>query len=112
MTAALPVLTAEDVVASAVATPSRLVDLELNPSALPGLGALERLRTLAAAIRAGVHERELWDARCGRRFELGAFVRHCREVDHHLGDVVLDDAVPDERWLGRQGESRTAVSQW
>lgn len=100
MTGVLTVLTAEDVVASAVATTTA------------SSGAYERVRTMASALQAGVADRGLWDSRCARRFDVLGFIRHCADVDHTLRDVELDDAVPDERWLGRQGESRTAVARW
>lgn len=120
MTTALTVLTAEDVIASAVTTTCRTADADLDldvdadgePRAGVLSGAIERALTMAAALQAGVAERGLWDSRCHLRFTVLSFIRHCADVDHTVRDAELDDVVLDERWLGRQGESRTAVAQW
>lgn len=114
MSATVTVLTVEDVVASAVATAARTAVDVYDAPRQPGFigGAIERLYTISAATRAGLDSRTVWDQRCARRFDLIGFVRHCAEVDHTIRDVVVDEPVPDERWLGRQGESKTAVSQW
>jgi len=104
-------LSVEDVIASAVATPVTAVPAGDEP-AVPGGGARERMQTLAEAVRLGVHDWMLTDRRCGRRFTVGAFVRHCADVEHTVREVDVDEPEVNERELGRQGESRTAVAGW
>lgn len=108
-------LTVDDLLASAVATESR-VDGGHCP------GTAERFATLARAAEADLQAHPVRDLRCRRVMGLGSFIRHCAQVDHTIADVLALPAprVPEQadeldearlRDLGRGGESKTAALQ-
>lgn len=109
------VLTPEDVIVRANLLPPRP-----TPEQLERLGTVDRLAVEAAAgARAklrqevvavpGLAYRYVDDERCGTCFTVLGYITHTAQVQHGPGDVTAQPVEPDERDLGRQGESRTAV---
>jgi hypothetical protein len=109
------VLTPEDVILHANLLPPRPpVDV------FEQLGTVDRLAVQqAAGARAelrqavvripGLAHRFVDDERCGTCWTVLGYITHTAQVQHEAGDVTPQPVEVDERDLGRQGESRTAV---
>lgn len=78
-------------------------------AALTATSALERVQILAAAAAGHVNDQDVVDRRCDLVMTVAGFVRHTADTEHDAADVEVLDSELDERELGRQGESRTAV---
>ncbi len=109
------VLTPEDVILKADLLPPRPA-----PEVLDQLGTVERLAVEAAAgasakLRTavvaipGLAGRLVDDGRCGTCYTVMGYIGHTALVQHEAGEVTPRPVETDERDLGRQGESRTAV---
>jgi hypothetical protein len=108
------VLTVEDAILRADLLPPRP-----DPHEVERLGTVDRLAVAATAqaradlrmdvVRALLHTKWVQDERCGQAFTVLGYINHTATVQHEAGEVTALDNGPDERDLGRQGESKTAA---
>lgn len=109
------ILTPEDVIVRANLLPPRPSPEDLERlgtvdrmAVQQAAGARQELRQAVVAVP-GLAYRYVDDERCGTCFTVLGYITHTTSVQHEAGEVLPQPIEPDERDLGRQGESRTAV---